>query len=201
MVKITLVLILAVTCLPAIAADDPDLALMDSALALQKRQTDSARIAEAQAQHIADSIDRYTDSLAALPSHVDDVPKSVVISSRAIDSLQYLIDSVHFLLARNKHYKQALGYSVADKIKYLKFILKNRLESRESVQIALGRLILMVTWEELQIHGEIMRRDGRERVILLQNLRTRQAHEKQLIDYQLSFNSVEEVREVLTVKR
>jgi hypothetical protein len=167
-----------------VASPDPEIEAYEQAMILQKKQQDS--------------IARYEDSLEALPkvviAEVMPVPIEVTISSPTFDSLQCLIDSAMQTLARNKHYKQMLDYSMKDKINYLRFLIRSKMETRESVQNALGTLIFMAQLEENQIALEFEKRQGMEKAILFRNIKKRQSYKQKLMDFQFQFLEKEQVR-------
>jgi hypothetical protein len=167
-----------------VASPDPEIEAYEQAMILQKKQQDS--------------IARYEDSLEALPkvviAEVMPVPIEVTISSSTFDSLQCLIDSAMQTLARNKHYKQMLDYSMKDKINYLRFLIRSKMETRESVQNALGTLIFMAQLEENQIALEFEKHQGMEKAILFRNIKKRQGYKQKLMDFQFQFLEKEQVK-------
>ena len=154
---------------------DSELDLMDQAIVEQKR--------------LRDSVQHYEDSINNLPKFVDQAtifPKIVEIASPQIDSIQRIIDSISRDLSKNQHFRAMLTYPVKEQVRYMRFLLKNKLESREEIQMAAGALITLTQLEENQIRVGMEYKKTMEKYVLFRNVKKRQASREILIRFQFS---------------
>jgi hypothetical protein len=161
---------------------DPDLDLMDASIKALQASQDSAK--------------RADDSIARLPGYVEIpasyMPSKVVIWGHVIDSLQNQIDSVNKRLLINKHYKQMLlmSYTVDDKIKYLRFLFTHSLESKESIKIATGQLIVVMQLEIEQIRWSMRQTATKieDKPVLFRNIKKYQQYLQKMVNFSYNLN-------------
>lgn len=127
-----------------------------------------------QYQHEQDSIKHYADSIATIPAIVIQetiIPKTVNIGGPEFDSLQSQIDSITLKLKNNKHWRKLLDYDIQNKISYIKFLVKNKLELQANIRNTLNDIVIIKQLEIDQVYAYLPKHTGMEKALLFANIK------------------------------
>jgi hypothetical protein len=104
-----------------------------------------------------------------------------------IVQVQRAVDSIDSIIKTNSHYQLLYTIQEKDRIPYLIFVVKQRIETKEAVRILVGQMIYIAQVQEGKVVREILRRDDVEKIVLYKALNRFKAQKIRMMQFQLNY--------------